>query len=392
MNLTGVRIVEWADFVSGPYCTHLLQELGAQVDKIEDKEGDSSRRYGPFPDQVPNSEASGLFMYLNSGKRSASLDLDGQDLEVFHRLLAQADVFVCNMPLCRRKRLKLDPDAIRTRHPRLIVVSLSVFGDRGAHADVPGESIDSYAVSGLAYVIGEPDKSPLIIPHFQAEFQAGAYAAAAALVSLISRDRPGATSRQGEWVDISSAEVLAAGAGTNSMIYLFNGRERWERAGRRAYGSGGPYPYVTLPCKDGYVCLLGRARKEWDKLVEAMGSPDWSREPRYQDLLAMGRDYPEEVDALIIPWLAQYTKQELMEMAHREGFPLAPLRTLDDVVKTDQFEYRGYFRDVKNSAGTSIRVPGLPWKFIGQAGVASRPSPSLGQHTLEILKEAHEEQ
>ena len=387
--LEHIRVVECGDLISAAYCTKLLHEFGARIDKIEPPAGDAARAYGPFPGDIADAENSGLFIYLNSGKRSVVADLHSTEgSSTLHALLSRADVFVTNQPLALRRQLGLDTPALRKRHPKLICVSISVFGDSGPNAEAPAQTIDAYAVSGTAWVIGDPARHPLIVPLLQADYQAGAHAAAATTLALIARRRmaPDAAT-QGEAIDIASADVLAAAAGTNAQIYLFYGLQRWQRAGRRAFASGGPYPYVILPCKDGAVCLIGRARQEWTRLVQAMGEPAWTREPRFQDLQAMGRDYPDEVDALVMPWLAGLTRAELLKLAEAYGFPLAPLRTMSEVVASPQFAHRQFFRDVPHARLGSVRVPGVPWQIVGRAAPQPEAAPVLGQHTAATLTE-----
>ena len=389
-SLAKIRVVEWGELISAAYCARLLQEFGATVDKVEPPAGDSARAYGPFPGDVPDAESSGIFVYLNSGKRSIVADpATAAGMQTMHALLARADIFVSNQPLALRRRLGLDAPALRARFPGLIVASLSVFGDSGPNAGAPAEAIDAYAASGTAWVIGEPGREPLIIPLLQADYQAGAHAAAAATMALIARRRApsGPAGRSGETIDISSADIFATAAGTNAGVYLHYGLQKWARAGRRAFASGGPYPYVILPCKDGAVCLIGRARKEWASLLQAMGNPEWAKNPRYQNLHAMGSDYPDEVDALITPWLMQRTRAELLALAEKHGFPLGPLRGMREVVASPQFAHRKFFRRVPHARHGVITVPGVAWQTAGQADAASRPAPRLGEHTRQILAE-----
>ena len=387
-SLDNIRVVEWGELIAAAYCAKLLQEFGARVDKVEPPAGDSARAYGPFPGDLPDPESSGIFVYLNSGKRSLVADpATPAGMEAMHALLARADIFVSNQPLALRRRLGLDAPALRARYPGLIVASLSVFGDSGPNADVPAKAIDAYAASGTAWVIGEPGREPLIIPLLQADYQAGAHGAAAVVMALIARrrDPSGPAGRVGESIDIASADIFAAAAGANSGIYLHYGLQKWARAGRRAFASGGPYPYVILPCKDGAVCLIGRARKEWASLLQAMGNPEWASDPRYQNLHAMGSDYPDEVDALITPWLMQRTRAELLALAEKHGFPLGPLRGMREVVASPQFAHRRFFRRIPHARHGVIAVPGVPWQTAGQADAA--PAPRLGEHTRQILAE-----
>jgi hypothetical protein len=388
--LQGLRVVEWGEMISSAYCGLQLAEFGARVDKVEPPGGDALRRYGPFPADEADPECSGLFIHLNSAKRSFVTDPQTPaGREVLQALIARADVFVTNYPLALCTRLGLDAASLRARFPRLLYASLSVFGNSGPLADAPAQTLDAYAVSGCAWVIGEQQREPLIVPLLQADYQAGAHAAAAILMALLARRRnPDAQAAQeGETIAVASADVLAAAVGTNAQIYLFHGTQRWERAGRRAFGSGGPYPYTILPCKDGTVCLIGRARQEWARLVDAMGTPEWTQLPRYQDLQAMGRDYPDEVDALVMPWLARHTRAELLKLAESFGFPLAPLRTMSEVAASPQFAHRGFFRDIPHFALRHVRVPGVPWQFSGHADPTPSPAPTLGEHTVSILDE-----
>lgn len=388
--MQGLRVLEWGDLIAAPYCTKLLAEFGARVDKIEPPHGDSARRHGPFPGDRADPEQSGLFVYLNAGKRSLVADPATEEgLQLLHALLTRVDVFVTNQPLALRRRLGLDATSLRARYPGLIQVAISVFGDTGPAAEAPAQTIDAYAASGTAWVIGDPGREPLIVPLLQGDYQAGAHAAAATAMALLARARAGKTGGRwsGESIDIASADILASAAGTNAQIYLYYGLQKWARAGRRAFASGGPYPYVILPCKDGAVCLIGRARQEWDRLVLAMGAPDWTREPRYQDLQAMGRDYPDEVDALITPWLAQHTRAELLQLAETHGFPVGPLRTMGEVVMSPQFLHREFFRSVPHAALGQVKVPGVPWRTVGGAAAALQPAPTLDQHRDLILDE-----
>lgn len=386
----GLRVLEWGDLIAAAYCTRLLGEFGADVVKVEPPQGDGARHHGPFPDDVPDPENSGLHVYLNGGKRSVVADAaTPAGRAVLDALLAKADVFVTNQPLALRRRLGLDAASLRARYPTLVTVALSIYGDEGPNADVPAQTIDAYAASGTAWVIGEPGREPLIVPLLQADYQAGAHGAAAVAMALLGRTRAqkGGREWRGETIDIASADILASAAGTNGQIYLFYGLQQWLRAGRRAFASGGPYPYVILPCKDGAVCLIGRARQEWERLVLAMGEPAWTREPRYQDLQAMGRDYPEEVDALVTPWLMQHTRAELLKLAETHGFPLAPLRTMGEVVQSPQFHHREFFRSVPHAGLGSVTVPGVPWRIVGRGTAPGAAAPKLGEHTAQVLQE-----
>lgn len=230
----------------------------------------------------------------------------------------------------------------------------SIFGMTGPLARVPAVPLDAQAASGIAWALGEPDREPLTVPPGILECQAGAHLAAASMMALFVGGGP-------RIVDIALADILTSYVAVNCRFYIHHGME-WRRAGRRASNSGGAYPFVILPCKDGDVCLSGRAWPEWQRLVEAMGSPEWAKQPRYQKLRAMGQQYPEEVDALVLPWLRRHTKAEIAEIAHRHKLTIAPLRKFAEVLATPQFRERDFFK-VYEAGGTSLLVPTVPFRI-----------------------------
>ena len=211
-------------------------------------------------------------------------------------------------------------------------------------------------------MLGEAGRAPLSVPPGVLDCQAGAHLAAACLAARLS----GLPAGRGQVVDIALADVLAAYVAVNCRFYIHHGMQ-WARAGRRASNSGGAYPFVILPCKDGDVCLSGRTRPEWERFVQAMGSPEWAREPRYMKLRAMGQQYPDEVDALILPWLRARTKAEIAAIAHEYQLTIAPLRHFDEILATPQLGERGFLRDWTEGART-LRGPGLPFHATAKRG------------------------
>ncbi len=380
--LHGLRVVEWGGGVAAAYSGRLLAALGADVVKVEPPEGDPLRHRGPYPPGHESPDTAGLHLYLNAGKLSVVLDAASPSAhEQMAQLVGTADVFVTDRARAEWRAVGVEPESMRSHWPALVHVSLSTFGHGDASADAPGDSLDACAASGVAWVIGEPGRAPLAVPYEYADYQAGAQGAAAALAALL-RVRRGGT---GQWIDIASVDVLSAAVGSNAMLYLYESLQRYDRAGRRAFASGGLYPYVLLQCRDGSVCLVGRARQEWQRFVEAMGSPEWTRDPRFQDLRVVGRDYPQEADALIAPWLMRHTRAELLELAREYGFPIGPVYGMNEVTQFAQFEHRHFFPEHPHAALGSVRLPSVPWQIQGQEQALPQAAPLLGQHTHEIL-------
>ncbi|HTQ01641.1 MAG TPA: CoA transferase [Casimicrobiaceae bacterium] len=335
-----VRVLELSSDVGGAYCGWLLANLGADVVRVPPA-GSAYRAEG--------SPIALALEYLALGKRTAALaEVD----------LALCDILICDdADLIERATGESVASLART-FPRLIIGVCSTFGLVGPNARQPAVGIDAQAVSAVAWSLGEPDREPLSLSPGVLEHQSGTNLAAACLLALLVREDRGT----GRVVDVALADVLASYVAGNCRIYTNYGL-KWQRAGRRAYASGGAYPYVVLPCKDGEVCLCGRTRDEWERLVEAMGRPAWSQEPRYQDLRAMGKQYPEEVDALVIPWLARHTMAEIEALASRHNLVVSPIRAFADVLSTPQFSQRGFWRRTRLH-GKEVLGPGLPFRVL----------------------------
>lgn len=382
--LSNLTIIEYGEFISAPYCSRLFADLGAKVIKVESPEkGDRARSYGPFPHDLPDVEKSGLFIYLNTGKQSITLNLEhSEGRRMLKRLLGSADVLVTNALPSVMEDWQLDYPSLAETHPKLIYCGITPFGWEGPYKDYRGFNLHCSALSGATWAIGSPGREPLQIPLHQCDFQGGVSGAAAIMVALMARKKVGC----GQFVDISVSDVMASYVGSNAMLYLYYGL-RWQRDGRRAWGSGGPYPYGLFPCKDGFVCIIARTSRDWNRFLDAMGRPEWSDHPRYQDQFAMGREYPDEVDALLVPILKNYTKNELFQMARKHGFPLAPVRAVHESLNEPQFRERAFFESTEIPGIGRLDLPRLPFQFSNRRPQRLRPAPRLGEHSETVLME-----
>ncbi|WP_189677375.1 CaiB/BaiF CoA-transferase family protein [Sphingomonas glacialis] len=332
-----IRVVELASLdIPAAYAGWLLAAMGATVTRVGDLPAAGD-------DSLALAAAS-----LAQGKTLVPRD----SLEA---VLESADVLLCD----DREALVLAVgglDVLIARYPRLVIGVHSIFGLDGPYADIPATALDAQALSGVAWALGEPDRAPLSIPAGILEHQGGAVLAAGTLAALTARERDGL----GQVVDVALADVLASYVGGNSRFYIHHGMA-WHRNGRRASSSGGAYPFAILPCADGEVCLCGRSRDEWNRLVTVMGNPAWAADPRYQSLRAMGRDYPDEVDALVKPWLAQHDMAELERLAIANNLIMSPVRSIADVIATPGFHADGFLHD-QDVAGRKLTLPGLPFR------------------------------
>ncbi len=379
--LSGLRVVELGGFVSAAYCGRLLAGLGADVVKVEPPEGDRARRHGPFPGDEPHPERSGLFLALNAGKRGVVLDLHAADGRArLQELLDEADGLVENLPPERLEALGLAPDETRRRWPRLVHVSITTFGRRGPYARSRGHALQASAAGAASITIGEPGRAPLPLPVSQPDYQGGVNGAIGFLLACAARERTG----RGQHVDVATADVVAFYGGITSTMYTAQGIP-WRREGHRAPRSGGYYPYTILPVKDGYLCMITRSGHPWKRFVEAMGSPAWSRDPRYQDRALMGREYPDEVDTLLSSWLGERTADELLQICRERGIPFAVVRDAAAVATCPQLSARGFFVALRHPEAGTLRYPGAPWKFSSTSWRIDHPAPLLGEHTAEVF-------
>ncbi len=353
-----LRVIECGSGISAAYCGWLLRRLGAEVE-----------RAGPTPPapDLAQPDAIGLGLaYFHHGKTvlpaGAAPAWSDADLIITDDVAALEALAGCALA------------ALAERAPQAVIGATTVFGLSGPLAGTPAVPLDAQAVSSVAWALGEPGRAPLSIPPGVLECQAGAHLAAACLMARFVSPADG----QARIADVALADVLASYVAVNCRFYIHHGMQ-WQRAGRRASNSGGAYPFVILPCKDGDVCLSGRTRPEWERFVQAMGSPDWAREPRYQKLRAMGQQYPEEVDALILPWLAEHTKAEIEAIANRYQLTIAPLRSFAEVLATDQLADRGFLAPWQAGPRT-FSAPGLPFKMTQTRG--SGEDPDLAAHAL----------
>ena len=360
-GFVGVRVIEYADSgIAAAYAGWLLARMGAQVTRLVGPS--SSVRAATSPVQL-------ALEVLADGKASAPCPSTALALDA---LLGACDIVLCDAP-ATLEALAGPVTAMNLRWPGLIVGMATTFGLDGPYATLAGGVLEAQALSAVAWCLGEAGREPLSFPPGVVEHQAGAMLAAASLLALAVRDAHGG----GRVVDVALADVLASYVAGNSPLYVHHGLQ-WQRSGRRASGSGGAYPYMILPCKDGQVCVCGRTREEWGRLVQVMGNPEWASQPRYQDLRAMGKLYPDEVDQLVMPWFAERTMAELEAIALKNNLIVSPIRNFSDVLQTQQFTERGFLTD-GDAAGQKVRVPGLPFRVLEER---SEVAPNLASNLL----------
>jgi crotonobetainyl-CoA:carnitine CoA-transferase CaiB-like acyl-CoA transferase len=221
-------------------------------------------------------------------------------------------------------------------------------GSRAEHARQGLSERTLAAVGGIAVAVGDPGRPPLPLPDGCMDSMIGTHIAAAGLAALLGGAQE---------TEVSGADVVAWAVATNVHLYLPYGLP-WHRAGRRASGSGGCYPYGLFDAADGIYCLIGRTDRDWRSLLMAMGDPTWAKETAFLDPRILGRRYPERADAYVDPWTARHTRAELTDIMARRGFPGGPVLTPDEVLTVPAIADR--WQTVRNGDAV-IRVPGSPF-------------------------------
>jgi CoA:oxalate CoA-transferase len=379
----GLRVVECGNLVSAPYCAKLLGDLGAQVVKVEKpRSGDEARSHGPFPNDVPDIEQSGLFLTLNTNKLGITLDLDRpKGTEILKRLLEYTDVFVENNSPQYMKEKSLDYDSLEKTSPNLVMASITPFGQSGPYRDYKAYDINCSAAGGVSTGIGDPECEPLTLPLSQGGYQAGATAATAVTLALLVREKIG----RGQHIDVSEVENWGSlHTGPNILTFLYRGVTGVRRGTHGGYFS---YPNEILPCKDGYMSIQCVQLEQWTRLLELMGNPEWAQNPRYRDRRAMHEQYPDEVNALWIPWLKKYTAEQLFQIFTAKRIPFASVYTISSLLDHPHLQKWGFWAEVEHPRAGRLRYPRGACKFSRSAWQIERAAPILGEHNELVLCE-----
>ena len=380
--LRSLRVVELGSGVAAAYAGKLFADLGADVVKIESPAGDIARTYGPFPGGRVDRETSGLFLYLNSNKRGAVLDLDASEgRAAFDRLLARADVSLTDLAPSRLEALDLLPAAQSRRHERLVSTSITPFGLTGPRRDWKASDLTLWNAGGVATLNGlgpGGDELPPLAPYGpQASFQGGINAAVATMGAVIARHRSG----RGQAVDVSIQECIAT---ILELTLPF-----WPYCSMTASRLGAKpiQPLDFLECKDGWIFLCAVEEHQWKSFVQFIGNPEWAGIELFADRLSRGANW-DALKPMIQEWMAEQTVQDIYRKLQARRVPLAPVSTMGDLLASEHLNARGFFVTFDHPRAGKRTVPGAPFHFSRTPWELRRPAPLLGQHTEEILAEA----
>ena len=374
MPLTGVRVLDLTRVLSGPFCTALLGDLGADVIKVEAPEGDSVRRQGAIRDGL-----SWYFAQFNRNKRSIRLDLrKPEGREILTRLIRQSDVLVENFRPGVLARLGFGEARLRELRPSLVTCSINGFGGTGPYRDRPAFDFIAQAMSGFMSVNGRPEDPPLRSGLPISDLVAGLYAALTVTASVLRARQTGL----GQQTEVSLTNGLVSLLAYIATNYFATG----EAPARSGNDHPIAAPYGLFPTRDGQIALAPPDDEFFGRLMDALGEPALKTDPLYatQPARLVNR---ARINAIVGGRLAAHPTAHWVTVLNAAGVPCGPVNTIQDVFDDPQVLAQEMVMDVPHPCHGTVRMLGFPMKLSETPCQVRRPAPELGEHADEILTE-----
>jgi len=376
--LHGLRILDLAD-EKASFCTKLLADMGARVIKVEKPGGDASRNIGPFFKDTSRSRNSIPFFYSNTNKLGITLDLEHDEgKSIFSKLVPNYDVIVETFTPEESKRTGLDFKALSSLNPKLILASITGFGQNGPRRSFKTTDMVASAYGGQMHVCGSPSAPPLKSYGDQSYYASSLFGATAILLALRKRAKTGT----GEHLDISLQASVTATL-EHVMVRYFTEGIIFQRQESLHWNEG----FVVLPCKDGFIHVT--LYQKWETLVEWLASERMAED--LADEKWLDEDYRRQhlghVIAVLEKWTATHTIDEIFELAQLMRFPWAPVQSPSEVFNSPQLKARKFFIESKYvKTGKTINCPSMPYKRNSNIDVRINPAPMPGEHNEMIYR------
>jgi crotonobetainyl-CoA:carnitine CoA-transferase CaiB-like acyl-CoA transferase len=382
--LQGIRVLELARILAGPWAGQLLADLGADVVKVERPgQGDDTRGWGPpFVEGAAGEHLSAAYFHsCNRGKRSIAVDFEQPDGQVtVRRLAGHADVVIENFKLGGLKKYGLDYESLKVVNPRLVYCSITGFGQTGPYAPRAGYDFIIQAMGGIMDLTGDRNGEPQKPGVAFADIFTGIYSVVGILAALRNRDATG----QGTYLDMALLDVQTSVLANQAMNYLASGNVP------RRMGNAHPniVPYQVFPVADGHVIVAVGNDGQFAKFVRVLGRPELALDERFRTNTDRVRNR-ETLVPLLADLLLQRKRDELLGRLAPAGVPAGPINSVADVFADPQVVARGMRIDLSapEAKGGSIPAVRAPIIMDGQPVAAKRPSPGLGQHTDDVLRD-----
>ena len=381
--LAGLRVLELARILAGPWIGQLLADLGADVVKVEAPEGDDTRKWGPpFVEGTGDEHLSAAYFHAaNRGKRSITADFrtpEGQAL--VRRLAAHADVVIENFKVGGLSKYGLDAASLRKDFPRLVYCSVTGFGQDGPYAPRAGYDFLVQGMGGAMSITGEPEGAPMKAGYAVADIYTGLYATVGILSALRQRDATG----EGATLDLALLDSQVAVLGNQAMNYLVGGNPP------PRLGNAHPniVPYDVFPVADGHIIIATGNDGQWRKLCEVLGEPALADHPDYLDNKSRVKNRVA-LTAKLHLLCQRHAKADLLAGLEKVGVPAGPINDIGEVFADPQVTARGVRVDLPSAAAKAGSIPTVasPIVMNGVRQVAGRPSPGLGEHADDILND-----
>lgn len=383
--LDGIRVLDLSRVLAGPWATQLLADLGAQVIKVEKPgQGDDTRAWGPpWHEGLGGARVSAYFLSANRGKRSIAIDIaKPRGAALVRRLAAKSDVMVENYKVCALARYGLDAAALRRADPRLIVASITGFGQDGPYAARAGYDFMIQAMGGMMSITGRPDGEPgggpLRAGVAIADLFTGMYAATAILAALQGRERTG----EGAHIDLALLDVQVAVLANQAMNYLVGG----SNPPRQGNTHPNIVPYQSFAVADGEVVVAVGNDAQFTRFAQIAGHPEWSADPRFATNAARVANRSALIP-LIAPAMLERSASDWLHAFEKAGVPAGPINDLRSVFQDPQIRHRGMRSALVSGAFGELPSVGSPIRIDGGRNDSPSAPPALGEHTWEILAE-----
>jgi CoA:oxalate CoA-transferase len=378
--LAGIRVLDLTRVLAGPYATMLLGDLGAEVIKIESPEGDGTRRLAPFCGGEPGAERSAYYLTFNRNKLGLAVDLKApQGRELALRLARVSDVVVENFTPGVLDRLGLGFDVLREQNPRVILCSISGFGQTGPYAHRPSYDGNAQAMGGICSINGELGGPPLRVANSIGDIGTAMFAALAIVSALYARTWTG----RGQRIDLAQRDCVFAMLEDAPIFALVADHVR-ERMGNCHPSIE---PYDLYPCKDGFLFFAGYNDGHWRRTCERFGRPDLVSDPRTATRQARIANYETLVRPILEAWFAPYGKRELERIFDEIRVPGSPVLDMAECVADPTLAERGLIVEYEHPVAGRVRLPSAnPLRFSETPWAVRLPPPTFGGGTERVLR------
>ena len=378
--LAGLKVVELARVLAGPFACQLLADLGADVIKVESPNGDDTRYWGPPVVRSADGTIDAAYFHsANRGKRSIVVDFTRPDgVKVVHQLIERADVLVENFKVGGLARYGLDYESLRSVNPRLVYCSITGFGQDGPYAKRPGYDFIVQGMGGIMDLTGEPDGEPMKCGVAFADIFTGLYAVIGIQAALAHREQTGG----GQHLDLALLDSQVGVLANQAMNYLVSGKSP------HRLGNAHPniVPYQAFPVTDGHIIVAVGNDAQFRQLVTVLGVPELADDPDYADNEKRVA-HREALTPQLAVRTATFSAADLIGRLEAVNVPVGPINTVEQVFADPQVIHRGMRLDLAHSGGGTVPSVRSPIRMSESPLAYERGSPLLGEHTRTVLIE-----